>query len=61
MSTGFTPKYVPAFYWGPGEFWQLDKAIETAARMQKRRNLNLTEEEKALLRYWWQRLVPTPS
>lgn len=59
VGTEFTPKYVPAFHWGPGEFWQIEKALETAARMHTRRGLTLAEEEKALLRHWWQRLVPT--
>ncbi len=61
VGTGFTPKYIPAFYWGPGEFWQLDKALEAAARMRQRRGLPLPDSEAALLRYWWTQLAaPSP-
>ncbi len=42
---GYPPKYVPPFsWWGDGiEEYKLDKAIETAAKVMKRRDVDLSE------------------
>ncbi|MDI6850804.1 MAG: putative sugar nucleotidyl transferase [bacterium] len=39
---GFHPKFIPSFFWGGGKEWQiheLGKAIETAKKMMRRRNV----------------------
>jgi UDP-N-acetylglucosamine diphosphorylase/glucosamine-1-phosphate N-acetyltransferase len=42
---GYPPKYVPPFtWWGDAiEEYKMDKAIETATRVMKRRNIDLSE------------------
>jgi len=42
---GYPPKYVPPFSWWGDiiEEYRLDKAIETAAKVMKRRNIDLSE------------------
>ncbi|MEL6606735.1 MAG: putative sugar nucleotidyl transferase [Bacteroidota bacterium] len=53
FGTGFVDKFVPSFAWGqPGEpmqTYQLDKALETAAKMIARRGVTLTEQDKKIL------------
>ncbi|MCX8112202.1 MAG: putative sugar nucleotidyl transferase [Bacteroidia bacterium] len=61
VGTSFTPKYVPPFWWGEGQYWQLTKAIEAAQRMQKRRGKELSAEEAELIRTQYEALVPPPS
>jgi UDP-N-acetylglucosamine diphosphorylase/glucosamine-1-phosphate N-acetyltransferase len=45
---GYPPKYVPPFtWWGDSiEEYKLDKAIETATRVMKRRDIDLSENYK---------------
>lgn len=49
---GFLPKYIPSFSWG-GQHrlveYRLDKCVEVARRVMKRRNVELTETEEDLL------------
>ena len=45
----FPPRSIPSFSWGNGTH-EFDKAMETASRVLKRRNLVLSESEKALFR-----------
>ncbi len=50
---GFPPKFVPSYAWGSAEGFdthQLDKALETAERMYKRRNRTFTATEQSILR-----------
>lgn len=50
VGTGFTPKYISPFWWGEGQRWEIDKAMETAQRMQARRGRQLSHAEMTLLR-----------
>jgi UDP-N-acetylglucosamine diphosphorylase/glucosamine-1-phosphate N-acetyltransferase len=50
---GFPPKYIPAFSWGGSdglEEYDFDKAMETAGRVMKRRNKDLSPPLFALYR-----------
>jgi len=50
---GYMPKFVPSFSWGGSEgltLHDLDKAIETAKRMMKRRNATMSKEYEMLVR-----------
>ncbi len=52
FGTGFPPKVIPSFTWGGAEAmvdYRLDKFMETARRMLKRRFKELTAEEEAIL------------
>lgn len=49
---GFPPKYIPSFTWGGGddsEQFLLDKMLELAEVVMKRRNILLTEADKSIL------------
>jgi UDP-N-acetylglucosamine diphosphorylase/glucosamine-1-phosphate N-acetyltransferase len=49
---GFPPKFIPSFSWGGAdgfEPYDLDKALETAERVQLRRGLVLSAAERAIL------------
>ena len=43
FGTGYPPKYIPPFSWGCSniEEYKLDKAIQTATKVMKRRNIDL--------------------
>lgn len=50
---GFPPKFLPSFTWGGAEGterFQLDKAIDAANQMMRRRGLELSEGELEILR-----------
>lgn len=47
---GVTPKVVPSFSWGEKEVYQIDKAIEAARMVMKRRGNDLSKSSEALLR-----------
>ena len=53
LGIGLFDKVIPSFTWGmPGnriQTYHLDKALETAERMMKRRMVQLTEEDKKVL------------
>lgn len=61
VGTGFTPKYIPPFWWGEGQYWLLEKAIEAAQRMQGRRGRVLSPGEEEILRIQYAQLVPLGS
>ncbi len=49
----FPPKYIPSFSWGGSEAlttYDIDRSIEVAERVMKRRNVELTEVDKELFR-----------
>lgn len=50
FSGGFPPKYIPSFSWGvEGQRYKLEKAIESANNMMKRRGLQLSSAEIGIL------------
>ena len=54
FGSGLPPKYVPSFAWGGASGWseyRLQEALGTAERVMGRRNVALTEAERALLAY----------
>ncbi len=61
VSTAFTPKYVPPFFWSEGKVWQIEQALETARRVQARRGRTLREAEASLLRRLWAQLTQSPT
>jgi UDP-N-acetylglucosamine diphosphorylase/glucosamine-1-phosphate N-acetyltransferase len=53
LGSGFPPKYIASFSWGtPSGFAEhdLEKAIETGRIVMKRRNVDMTATEEALIR-----------
>ncbi|MCS7188752.1 MAG: putative sugar nucleotidyl transferase [Bacteroidia bacterium] len=54
VSTGFTQKYIPPFYWKEGEKWEIDKVWHTAERVHARRGRHLSEGERNLLKHLWE-------
>jgi hypothetical protein len=51
--SGLTPKFIPSFSWGgimPGVQYDFNKAIETANKMMKRRERELSAAEVKMLR-----------
>ena len=49
---GFQPKFIPSFTWGAGEnfeIYRLDKALETAEAIMKRRGKQLSEIDREIL------------
>lgn len=61
VGTGFTPKYVPPFFWAEGQVWEIEQALETARRMQARRGRTLDKSEEMLLRRLWAALTQSPT
>ncbi len=57
FTTGFPPRFVPSFSWGPapGREFDLAAALTTAARVMERRGLELTSAEATLLKEVWAR------
>jgi len=53
FGAGFTPKFIPSFVWGgieKMEVYDCDKALETARRVMKRRNLEMSVAQERMLR-----------
>ncbi|MFZ6051159.1 GlmU family protein [Halocola ammonii] len=51
---GFPPKYIPSFSWGGENTWEeynLDKALDVAETVYARRNLELEETDREILKY----------
>lgn len=49
----YPPKFIPSFFWGQKGSWQvhdLEKALETAKLMMARRNVNLTDNYRELVK-----------
>ncbi|MEI8280200.1 MAG: GlmU family protein [Bacteroidota bacterium] len=54
----FPDKFIPSFSWGGSEqmtTYQFDKAMDTANRMMSRRNTQLSESEKDMYQYIFQK------
>ncbi|MFN3918152.1 MAG: GlmU family protein [Flavobacteriales bacterium] len=54
FGSGFPDKFIPSFNWGGADGWEtfkLDKAYEVAERMMERRNLNLSDAERRVVKY----------
>lgn len=52
------PVYVPPFSWGVGEGagdYEIDRFLATAETVMKRRNVELSQEQRSLLRMAWER------
>lgn len=50
FSPELSPKYLPSFTWGTKEKYELEKALETAEKMMKRRNASLTSSHKSIIK-----------
>ncbi|NOQ74441.1 MAG: glucose-1-phosphate thymidylyltransferase [Crocinitomix sp.] len=60
FGAGFPPKYIPSFTWGGVEKtakFNKDKAFQVAENMMQRRGKNLTEGDKEILTYLFDRLA----
>jgi UDP-N-acetylglucosamine diphosphorylase/glucosamine-1-phosphate N-acetyltransferase len=58
---GYPRNHIPSFAWGGAQGFttnQLDKALETAARAMARRNVTLTDVDKAILAYIFELTSP---
>lgn len=56
----FLPNFIPSFSWGGAansSIYKVDKAIETARIVMKRRNRELTAEEEKLIRMEYERVI----
>ncbi|HUM51861.1 MAG TPA: putative sugar nucleotidyl transferase, partial [Chitinophagales bacterium] len=51
IDAGFPPKFVPDFSWGNSAVFELEKAYEVAQRVMERRQINLSEIDKNILKY----------
>jgi hypothetical protein len=50
--SGFPPKYMPSFSWGGSEgvtTYNLDKCLEVAERVMKRRDIEISDDAKRLI------------
>jgi len=59
---GFPPNYVPSFSWGGAAgftTYQIDKALETAARVLSRRDLVLSDVDKEILLHVYNTTAPS--
>lgn len=55
---GAPPRYVPPFAWGtddPAAAYDLEKFLEVAGTIMARRDVGLTDDQRALLRVAWRR------
>lgn len=53
FGAGYTPKFIPAFIWGGIEemtLYDCDKALDTARRVMKRRNIEMSIAQEKMLR-----------
>jgi hypothetical protein len=54
FGSGFPDKYIPSFSWGGAEgitTYDLDKGMETARIVMKRRDIDFSAEDEKLFRY----------
>ena len=59
---GMPPKYVPPFSWGgPGAVYDVDRFLDTAATVMQRRDVDLSDSQRALLRTAWQATRGEPT
>ncbi len=47
-----TPKFIPDFYWTGGKRMHIDKAVEIAIRVMKRRNKRPSKDYIKKIKYW---------
>jgi hypothetical protein len=57
VGTGFTPKYVPAFYWANGEVWDLEGFLRMVERVKARRGEGVRAEERMMIAELYRALV----
>ena len=60
LGEGFQPRYIPAFSWGGSTVFQnyrIDKAVDVARAVLKRRNMTLSGAEEELLRLEYDRVT----
>jgi len=57
VGTGFTPKYVPAFYWANGEVWDLEGFLRMVERVKARRGEGVRAEERMMIEELYRALV----
>jgi hypothetical protein len=57
VGTDFTPKYVPAFYWGNGEVWDLEGFLRMVERVKARRGEGVRAEERMMIEELYRALV----
>lgn len=54
FGSGFPDKFIPSFSWGGSDGWEefkLNKALEVAERMMERRNMNLSDIERRMVKH----------
>ena len=57
VGTGFTPKYMPPFYWDAGQVWELEAFLRTITRMKSRRGHTLTPQEEEMIVHLYKVLI----
>lgn len=50
FSNGFPPKFIPDFSWGEKAEYEFEKALDVAARVMERRDIALTDTDRAILK-----------
>ncbi len=51
FDAGFQDKFIPSFQWGRNDIYNLNKAMETARVVMKRRNMEFTDAHRDLFEY----------
>lgn len=51
FEAGLTPKYIPNFAWGNNTQFELNKALEVAAKVMQRRSITLSNTEQDIIKY----------
>jgi len=57
VGTGFTPKYIPPFYWAAGEVWDLEGFLRMVRRVKSRRKHEMSAEEVQMITGLYEALV----
>jgi len=57
FGAGFPPKYISSFSWGGNDTFKLEKAIEVAEKMMKRRGIELSDKEISIMTHLFDRLA----
>lgn len=53
LKEGFSPKFIPNFYWDKKRRWRIEEALRTARIVKERRGKKLTGAEENLLKRIW--------
>jgi UDP-N-acetylglucosamine diphosphorylase/glucosamine-1-phosphate N-acetyltransferase len=64
FGAGFPPKFIPSFSWGGADKmieYDIEKAVETAKAVMKRRDIKMTKEYETLLRKIFMETAPERS